>query len=84
MGYTWDRSARVYKTRQPILGTNARLVEDIEDDEDEEGEEEEANNEVHSQPMENDHQVTDHGDWLGPTPGQHSFVNQGWGESKHT
>lgn len=68
MGYTWDRSARVYKTRQPVPGTNAWYVEDIEeeddddeddddddDDEDEEGEEEEANNEVHSQPMKYEH-----------------------------
>lgn len=56
MGYTWDRSARLYKTRQPVPGTNARPMEDIEDDDDddddndeeEEGEEEEENNEVHS------------------------------------
>ena len=77
MVYTWDRSAQIYKTRQPVPGTNARPVEDIEDDddEDEEDEEEEENNEVHSQPMEHDHQVTDHGDWLGPTHGQHPSNN---------
>lgn len=64
IGYTWDRSARLYKTRQPVPDTNARPVEGIEDDddddnndddEDEQCEEEEENNEVHSQPVEHDH-----------------------------
>ncbi|XP_050915082.1 uncharacterized protein LOC127130047 [Lathyrus oleraceus] len=57
--------------------------DDDDDDEDEEFEEEKENNEVHSQPMEHDHQVTDHGDWLGPIPGQHLSNNQGWGEWQH-
>lgn len=48
-----------------------------EEEEDEDGEDEEENNEDNSQPMEHDHQVTEHGDWLGPTPGQHPFNNQG-------
>ncbi|XP_050876865.1 uncharacterized protein LOC127080593 [Lathyrus oleraceus] len=47
-----------------------------EEKEDEDGEDEEENNEENSQPMEHDHQVTEHGDWLGPTPGQHPFNNQ--------
>lgn len=34
--------------------------------------------------MEHNHQVTHHGDWLGPTPGQHPSDNQGWGEWQHT
>lgn len=34
--------------------------------------------------MEHDQQVTDHGDWLGPTPGQHTSDNQGWGEWRYT
>lgn len=43
MGYTWDRSARLYKIRQPVPGTNARPMEECDDaddyeDEDEEGE----------------------------------------------
>lgn len=88
MGYTWDRAARLYKTRQPVPGTNDRLVEECEDDdddyEDEEGEEEKENNEDNSQPMEHDHQVNDHCDWLGPTPVQHPSNNQGWGEWQHT
>lgn len=34
MGYTWDHSTRLYKTRQPVPGTNAWPVEDIDDDDD--------------------------------------------------
>ncbi|KAI5418039.1 hypothetical protein KIW84_042615 [Lathyrus oleraceus] len=88
MGYTWDRTRQLYKTHKPVPGTNARPVEeyddDDDDDEDEDGEDEDENNEDTSQPMEHDQQVTDHGDWLGPTPEQHPSNNQGWGEWQHT
>lgn len=38
MGYTWDRSAIIYKTRQLVPVTNVRLAEDIEDDDDDDDE----------------------------------------------
>ena len=41
MGYTWDRSARIYKTRQLVPVTNARPMEDIEDDDYDDEEEDE-------------------------------------------
>lgn len=92
MGYTWDRTTRLYKTRKPVPDSNTRHLEDDYDDEDDDDEEdededdeyEEENNDDNSQPMEHDQQVTDHGDWLGTTPGQHPSDNQGWGERKHT
>lgn len=57
MGYTWDRTTRLYKTRKPVPGTNARPVEEYdeeEEEEDEDDEDEEENNEDNSQPMEHD------------------------------
>lgn len=64
MGYTWDHTARLYKIRKPVPGTNDRPMEeyDADEDEDEDGEDNEENNEDTSQPMEHDQQVTDHGD----------------------
>ena len=34
MGYTWDRTTRLYKTRKPVPGSNTRHLEDDNDDED--------------------------------------------------
>ena len=36
MGYTWDLTLRLYKTRKPVPGTNARPVEEYDDDDDDE------------------------------------------------
>jgi hypothetical protein len=58
--------------------------DDNDDEEDEDDENEEENNDDNSQPMEHDQQVTDHGDWLGATPGQNPSDDQGWGEWQHT
>lgn len=89
MGYTWDRTTRLYETRKPVPGSNTRHLEDDhdEDDEDdddddnddeyEDNEDKEENNDDNSQPMKHDQQVTGHGDWLGTTPGQHPSDNQG-------
>lgn len=88
MGYTWDPTSQMYKTRIPIPGSNTQHLEDDGDDDDDEDDEDdedkEENNDDDSQPMEHDQQVTDHGDWLGTTPGQNPPDNQGWGEWKHT
>lgn len=69
MGYTWDPTVRIYKTRKPIPSSNTQHLEDDDDEDDEDDEDEEENNDNDSQPMEHDQQVTDHGDWLGATPG---------------
>lgn len=57
-------------------------MEDDDDDKDDENEEE--NNDADTHPIKDDQQVTDHGDWLGATPGQNPSDNQGWGERQHT
>ncbi|XP_050876753.1 uncharacterized protein LOC127080482 [Lathyrus oleraceus] len=65
MGYTWDPTTRIYKTRKPVASSNIQHLEedddDDDDDEDEYGEDDEENNDDDSQPIEHDQQVTDHG-----------------------
>lgn len=41
MGYTWDCTTRLYKTRKPVPGTNAHLVEEYYDDDDDDDDDEE-------------------------------------------
>lgn len=84
MGYTWDPIARVYKVRTQASSSSIRHLEDGDDDDNEDDENEEENDDYDTHLMEDDQQVDDHGDWLGVTPGQKTFDNQGWGEWQHT
>lgn len=87
MGYTWDPTVRIYKIRTQASSSNIQHLEDDDnddDDDDEDDEDEEENNDDDTHPMEHDQQVTDHGDWLGATPGPKPSDNQGWGEWQHT
>ncbi|XP_050918859.1 uncharacterized protein LOC127136324 [Lathyrus oleraceus] len=85
MGYTWDPTTRIYKIRKQVSSYSIRHLEDDDDDEDDEDDEDgEENNNDETQPMEHDQQVTDHGDWLGATPGQNPSDSQGRGKWQHT